>query len=125
MAGRRSPKQARAALIRAAAIQFARNGFDAVNSNQIAREAGVGVGTFYRHFHDKSALADALMLLVWEELGSAMPGPEIEEPVEFASRATRANRVRSVSFGDASTNTPGCPSASSSVPGFGRATVES
>ena len=42
-----------------------------------------------------------------------------------ASRATRANRVRSVSLGDASTNTPGCPSASSSVPGFGRATVES
>lgn len=76
--------------MRAAAAQFARDGFDAVNSNQIAREAGVGVGTFYRHFHDKSALADALMLQAWEELGAAMPGPEVDEPLEFARRATRA-----------------------------------
>ena len=41
-----------------------------------------------------------------------------------ARRATRANRVASVSFGDASTNTPGWPSASSSTPGFGRAPVD-
>jgi AcrR family transcriptional regulator len=76
--------------MRAAATLFARDGFDAVNSNQIARKAGVGVGTFYRHFADKPALADALMLQAWEELGAAMPGPEVEQPLEFARRATEA-----------------------------------
>ena len=76
--------------MQAGAAQFARHGYEAVNSNQIAREAGVGVGTFYRHFPDKSALADALMLQAWEELGTVMPGPEVDEPLEFALGATRA-----------------------------------
>ena len=44
---------ARELLIGAAAQLIAERGFDAVNSNQIARAAGLGVGTFYRHFQDK------------------------------------------------------------------------
>jgi AcrR family transcriptional regulator len=90
MAARRSPEYARRLLLRAAATLFARDGFDAVNSNQIARAAGLGVGTFYRHFEDKQSIADALMLKVWEELGSAMPGPEIDRPASFARRATES-----------------------------------
>lgn len=35
---------------------FARQGTERVNSNSIARRAGLGVGTFYAHFADKYAL---------------------------------------------------------------------
>ena len=34
-------------------------GLEGVNTNTIARAAGVGVGTFYRHFEDKYALLRA------------------------------------------------------------------
>ena len=66
----------REAIVRAGEGLLARDGYDAVNSNQIARAAGVGVGTFYRHFEDKAALVEAIRLLAWEELGRALPGPE-------------------------------------------------
>ncbi|MCG8588767.1 MAG: TetR/AcrR family transcriptional regulator [Proteobacteria bacterium] len=65
------PKQApmaRAALLEAAARLFAGVGFAGVNSNQIAREAGVGVGTFYRHFADKRAVLQALVVAAIEAL---------------------------------------------------------
>ena len=35
---------------------FARDGTERVNTNSIARRAGVGIGTFYAHFEDKYAL---------------------------------------------------------------------
>jgi AcrR family transcriptional regulator len=41
------------ALIAAAAKAFAENGFDDTQSPDIARAAGVSVGTFYRYFTDK------------------------------------------------------------------------
>ena len=85
---RRDPR--RAAILEAGEQLFAREGYDAVNSNQIARAAGVGVGTFYRHFQDKAALAEAIMLQAWEELGRALPGPEVSAPREAAARATTA-----------------------------------
>ena len=69
---------------------FAREGYDAVNSNQIARAAGIGVGTFYRHFEDKSALIEAIRLQAWEELGQSLPGPHVTAPREAAARATSA-----------------------------------
>jgi len=69
---------------------FARTGYDAVNSNQIARQAGVGVGTFYRHFVDKQALADALRLQVWEQLGLHMPPWDEASPARFGRAATEA-----------------------------------
>lgn len=88
-ARRKNPEQARAALLAAGERLLALDGFDAVNSNQIARQAGVGIGTFYRHFEDKAALANALMLQAWEELGASMPGPEIQDPLQVAAAATR------------------------------------
>jgi AcrR family transcriptional regulator len=41
------------ALIRAAAQVFAAQGFDEAQTPEIARAAGVSVGTFYRYFSDK------------------------------------------------------------------------
>ena len=60
MATRRSQEEVRSALLEAGAKLIVRQGFERTNSNQIARLAGVGVGTFYRHFPDKAALLEAL-----------------------------------------------------------------
>jgi AcrR family transcriptional regulator len=61
----RGPRAApgnRAALIRAARLVFAENGFDAPLSS-IARAAGVGQGVLYRHFPNRESIA----LAVFEE----------------------------------------------------------
>ena len=60
MAKRRNPGQVRSDLLEAAAKLIARQGLGATNSNEIAREAGVGVGSFYRHFRDKGDLFESL-----------------------------------------------------------------
>jgi AcrR family transcriptional regulator len=56
----RADAQRNLALILAAArTVFARRGLDAT-LDEVAREAGLGVATVYRRFHDKSELAEAL-----------------------------------------------------------------
>ncbi len=50
---RRNPAATRAALIRAARQEFEDCGFEATQSNRIARRAGYAPQTFYRHFTDK------------------------------------------------------------------------
>lgn len=62
---RNSPRQARSAarvqaLLDAAAEVFEEVGFDAATTNLVAARADVPVGTLYRWFPDKSALAEAL-----------------------------------------------------------------
>ncbi len=49
-------ENARDRLLSAALNLFARRGTERVNSNAIARRAGLGIGTFYNHFPDKHAL---------------------------------------------------------------------
>lgn len=88
MAARKSPEQVRQELMDAGAGLIAEHGFEGVNSNQIARAAGVGVGSFYRHFEDKAALVEALRVQIWERLGSAMPtGTRVGD---FARASTEA-----------------------------------
>jgi AcrR family transcriptional regulator len=50
---RRDPETTRAELIGAARKEFEERGFDATQSNKIARRAGYAPQTFYRHFTDK------------------------------------------------------------------------
>lgn len=64
----RDPSEVRRRLITAATQRFADRGFDGVNSNQIARDAGVGVGTFYNHFQDKFEVHQAVVLDALERL---------------------------------------------------------
>jgi len=83
------------ALLCAGERLVAQKGPDAVNSNQIAREAGVGVGTFYRHFPDKHELLHASALLAWQELGAALQAAVADaapatDPGLEASALTRA-----------------------------------
>ncbi|MER5638350.1 helix-turn-helix domain-containing protein [Kitasatospora sp. NPDC002227] len=51
----------RAAVLEAAARLFAEHGVEAVSMDQIAAAAGVGKGTLFRRFGDKSGLATALL----------------------------------------------------------------
>jgi AcrR family transcriptional regulator len=58
-----------------------------VNSNQIARDAGVGVGTFYRHFQDKREVHQAVVLETLEALQNRVaqsaraPGASVQDQV--------------------------------------------
>lgn len=66
MAPRRKPRQTRAkmtadAILEAAAILFARDGFDATNTTRIAALAGVSVGSLYEYFPNKESLAANLI----------------------------------------------------------------
>jgi AcrR family transcriptional regulator len=49
-------ENAESKLLAAGLALFAREGTERVNSNLIARQAGLGVGTFYAHFSDKYVL---------------------------------------------------------------------
>lgn len=51
----------RAAVLEAAARLFAEHGVEAVSMDQVAAAAGVGKGTLFRRFGDKSGLAVALL----------------------------------------------------------------
>ncbi len=62
----RIPQQVRSiqkkqAIMQVARQVFAGGGLDALNSNQIARKAGVSTGTFYSYFEDKEDLMYAVV----------------------------------------------------------------
>ncbi|MGH0036064.1 MAG: TetR/AcrR family transcriptional regulator [Myxococcota bacterium] len=78
---------ARRRLLDAAVELLAERGLERVNSNQIAKAAGVGVGTFYAHFPDKYAIQQAVVLEVLEQLG---------ERVEAAARQPAPDRASQV-----------------------------
>ncbi|MER7115069.1 helix-turn-helix domain-containing protein [Saccharomonospora azurea] len=58
---RRDARDNRAAILRAAATAFSERG-RAVDVREIARCAGVGMGTLYRHFPSKDALVETLLI---------------------------------------------------------------
>jgi AcrR family transcriptional regulator len=65
-APRRRPSQGRAimtvdAILEAAAILFARDGFEASSTTRIAQAAGVSVGSLYEYFPSKDALVAKLL----------------------------------------------------------------
>ena len=86
-AKRQDPAEVRRRLVTAATQRFASHGFEGVNSNQIARDAGVGVGTFYTHFQDKREVHQAVVLETLEALQSRVaqsaraPGASLEDQV--------------------------------------------
>jgi len=94
-------------LLAAGLALFARRGCERVNSNAIARAAGVGIGTFYLHFANKYALLRALQLRTLAGLraarqaADATAGPALDDrvrasiaaAVEFARLHPDAYRV--------------------------------
>jgi len=65
---RRAQHAARQRILEAGATLLAGRGLEGANSNQIARAAGAGVGTFYAHFEDKHALHRAVVRQTFEGL---------------------------------------------------------
>ncbi len=74
-------------LVAAAAAVFAERGADDVSLEEIARRAGVGIGTLYRHFPARQALleavykdqVDGLEVLAGKLLASESPGAALCE----------------------------------------------
>jgi AcrR family transcriptional regulator len=64
---RSDAKRNRARLVASARELFAARGVD-VSTRDVARHAGVGVGTLYRHFPERADLVDAVLAESFEEL---------------------------------------------------------
>ena len=64
---RRDAQRNRERIVSSARSLFARDGVD-VSVDDITREAGVGMGTLYRHFPTKEELIDAVLEDAFEEL---------------------------------------------------------
>src|SRR5918998_204654 len=80
-------------VLNAAREQFAEHGLEA-QMEEIARAAGVGVGTVYRHFPTKDSLLEALAQQRFDaKAAAAREALEIEDPweafVHFMTSATR------------------------------------
>ena len=88
---RADARRNRERILAAARGACARHGAN-VQIDDVAREAGVGVGTVYRHFPTKDALIDALVAekfrITTENIRAAL---EIEDPWESFSAAMRTN----------------------------------
>jgi AcrR family transcriptional regulator len=79
---RRDAERNRQRILEAARVVFAEHGLG-VSLDEIARHAGVGVGTVYRRFPDKEQLIDALFEdRVGEILAVASAGLEMADPWE-------------------------------------------
>jgi AcrR family transcriptional regulator len=93
---RADARRNRAKVLGAARRQFAEHGLE-TQIEQIAREAGVGVGTVYRHFPTKEALLEALAEAKFEGLADAARAAlEVEDPWQgFVDLMTYAARTMS------------------------------
>lgn len=102
-------------LLAAAAAAFAANGADA-SLDDIARRAGVGIGTLYRHFPTRQALLavllrdslDELVVDAWAKMASPSPGEALaawlRDVVEHAAtyRGLAAELLSSTEFSQTS-----------------------
>jgi AcrR family transcriptional regulator len=68
--GRSDARRNHQRVLVAARVVFAERGIDA-QMDEIARKAGVGVGTVYRHFPDKRALLEALVVERFRQFAEA------------------------------------------------------
>src|SRR5246127_3293668 len=78
-------------VLEAAKAVFSAGGADA-SLEAVAREAGVGIGTLYRHFPTREALYEAVYRREVEQLGDLAEQLQCApEPVEALRRWLRAN----------------------------------
>ena len=63
--------ETRRVIMKAAGQLFSRQGIDGTHAEEIARKAGVGVGTIYLHFGDKNGLLREILLEAAQELDGA------------------------------------------------------
>src|SRR5580693_10568251 len=93
-------------LIAAATQAFAEHGADDVSLDEIARRAGVGIGTLYRHFPNRQALleavykdqVDGLEVLAGKLLAAESPGEALRDWVSAFVAFGRAKRSLSTAL---------------------------
>src|SRR5215470_7250059 len=88
---RRQPEQSRAAILKAAVREFAREGVAGARTDAIARSAGVNKALLYYYFKDKEALYQAVLDEVFSGVRSAI---EKALSPELAPRERLAAYVR-------------------------------
>src|SRR6185312_9822540 len=71
----RNAEETRAALLAAARLRFARDGYEATNLRDIAADAGVNVALIPRYFGSKEGLFQAAVAFDRSRLVQAMQGP--------------------------------------------------
>jgi len=89
---RRDAERNRQRILAAAAEVFTERGLDAT-LDEVARQAGVGVGTVYRRFPDKESLVaelfrdriDELVTVAEQACAAADPGPALTSYLEFVA----------------------------------------
>lgn len=86
----------RADLLTAAARRFVAVGIRATTMEDVAREAGAGKATLYRHFANKDAVVDALLEREAQRLGRRLRAAAAEE--DTAVRRIEAVFVTGVAF---------------------------
>ena len=93
---RADARRNREKVLTAARAVFSEHGRDA-QIDDVARRAGVGVGTVYRHFPTKEALIEALMVAAFESIAAhAQAALEVEDPWEaFSSVLWRGAEIMS------------------------------
>src|SRR5436309_14614572 len=85
MGSRGQPEESRAAILQAAAQEFAEHGIAGARTDEIARQAGVNKALLYYYFKDKETLYGAvldeafsgLMNTVFQVLDSHLPAREM------------------------------------------------
>jgi AcrR family transcriptional regulator len=95
---RRDAERNRQRILRAASEVFTARGLQA-SLDDVARQAGVGVGTVYRRFPDKESLVDALFE---EKLRAivALAERALQEPDSWAGLATMMEQAGAMLAGD-------------------------
>lgn len=96
---RKQPSQTRSkalvdALIQTTARVLLRDGWQALTTNRIARDAGVSVGSLYQYFPNKESLLLALVERIADEMtarlldvGTALRGASVDEGISMIVRA--------------------------------------
>jgi AcrR family transcriptional regulator len=93
----RSQAESRRRLLDAAAEMFAHDGFASAKASDIARRAGVAVGTLYLHFSDKEGLARAVTRDALEALRACLRAA-VERTHATVEEAARAHAAALVDF---------------------------
>lgn len=88
----RIPQKRRDKIIDMAVREFAKKGFDSANINQIAKAAGISVGSIYKYFNTKEDLFLTCVLSGVKTLESVL-GEVIARPGDLFSKMERIVRI--------------------------------
>lgn len=87
-------------ILSSAVEEFAERGYEATTAAQLAKRAGVGLGTMYRYFDSKREILDHVMDRCLRELIDVVDAPALLEPPEtLESLVARIRTIADALFG--------------------------